>query len=231
LADQRRYLAWWSDRFRGSDLRRVTLRDHIFPALDGVGGRAPRIAVIKRLYAWLRERDVITPAEDPTYGRLKVPQAKPAQWERSKVIPRADYEKARLHIEPEVYRDALDVLAGTGWHTTELNRFAAAGGFERYRGDDPGGSVVLVCPRHKIGGEHRTNRYLPRMAFASGRSEAQAAGWELIQRREPFDRTVTAKSEYFQEAERELRERNWPNEVKARAEADLRQWQERCPRS
>jgi len=25
------------------------------------------------------------------------------------------------------YRDSLDVLAGTGWHTTELERFAAGG--------------------------------------------------------------------------------------------------------
>lgn len=151
---QRNLLAWWGDRLRGVDLRRATLRDHVLPALDGAPGRAPRVAVIKRLYSWLRERDEITAAQDPTLGKLKMPQGRVAQHERSKVIPAADYEAARKHLVG-AYRDALDVLAGTGWHTTEVERFAKGGTVEAYRGGDPDAAAVLVVV-HKSGAPHRT---------------------------------------------------------------------------
>lgn len=156
LGRQRSLLAWWSGHLRGVDLRKATLRDHIQPALDSTGGKgiAPRVVVIKRLYSWLRERDEIEAAQDPTLGKLKVPQARVAQATQSKVIPREHYEAARSHLIG-AYRDALDLLAGTGWHTTEVERFARGGTIEPYRGPDPEAAAVLQT-LHKSGAPHRT---------------------------------------------------------------------------
>src|SRR5690606_5986962 len=142
---QRTILAWWAEQLAGVDLGRATLRDHILPALEreGVGSRRHRIAVIKRLYAWLRERDRITVAEDPVFGKLRAPPARVAQLERSKVISREQYLGARAHMVG-IYRDGLDVLAGTGWHLTELERFASGGRIEPYAGPDPEGAGILV---------------------------------------------------------------------------------------
>lgn len=147
-ARQHRLIAFWTERLAGVDLRRATLRDHILPALPAKG-RAMRIAVVKRLYSWLRETDKISAAEDPCLGKLKMPQARPAQVERSKVIPLADFLAVRAVLVGP-YRDAIDLLAGTGWHVTEAQRFAVEG-----RIDERDGATVLEV-RHKSGSYHRT---------------------------------------------------------------------------
>jgi integrase len=145
---QRKLVAWWSSRLRGVDLRKATLRDHILPAIPAKG-RKDRIAVIKHLYSWLREEDMIAATEDPCLGKLKLPQARPAQLDRSKVVPVASYRKVRVLLSPE-YQAALDVLAGTGWHTTEIRRFAMGGTIDRV------GRVTVIEVKHKNGSPHRT---------------------------------------------------------------------------
>lgn len=157
--DQRRYLAWWAERLKGVDLRRADLAHDILPALDHEKAKQPKIALIKGLYAWLRaERHIITTAQDPTFGQLKVPQSAPAQWKRSKVIPRESVRAVISHLASDRWRDLVRVLAGTGWHLTELGRFAAGGAIQELprSGKAEGSVAVLVCPRHKSGGEHRT---------------------------------------------------------------------------
>ena len=125
---QRRYLRWWAEQLDGVSLRSVSLELQILPALDSVaGGHQPRIAVIKRLYSWLRTvRFQVEPAEDPTFGRLHVPQSAPAQLDEEKAIDVATYRAARVHLAQH-WRDSLDVLAATGWHLTELDRFIRGG--------------------------------------------------------------------------------------------------------
>lgn len=125
---QRSYLAWWGTMLKGVDLRRATLAAHIMPALDSRPKcRAHLIAMIKNLYAWLRvTRNVITPAEDPTFGKLKVPQSMPEQWKREKAVPSQILEKVRSKMKGQ-WRDGLTVLMGTGWHVTELVRFVKGG--------------------------------------------------------------------------------------------------------
>jgi integrase len=155
---QRSCLTWWAERLGSLDLRRVTVRDHLEPALASARGRRHKIETIKALYGWLRQvKHEITAAEDPTYGALPVPQARPAQYDKSKVIPRDHYLLVREHIVG-VWRDALDILAGTGWHVTEFVRFAQAGTIEPLpRAERPdGAAAVLVCPRHKSGDVQRT---------------------------------------------------------------------------
>lgn len=152
----RRYqkaLAWWAVALRGADLRRVSLAT-ITDALPETGRRS-RIVAIRRLYSWLRETGRIEASEDPTLDRLRVPQSRPEQWRRPKAIGPADLAKVRARLSG-VYRDALDILTGTGWHVAELARFAQAGSVDVYRGDDKTASAVLLCPRHKSGDAHRT---------------------------------------------------------------------------
>lgn len=160
IAAQRSLLAWWAERLGGVNLRRTDLRDDILHALEGAPGRPKRIEVIKSFFSWLRKhKRLVKPAEDPTFGGvLPVPPPKPAQWAKSKVIPREHYLLAREHLVGQ-YRDALDVLAGTGWHITELMRFATGGEVEplpKAMRVQNGAVAVLLCPLHKSGAPHRT---------------------------------------------------------------------------
>ncbi len=152
-------LSWWMERLVRVDLRRASLRDHILPALERAPGRRQRIEVIKALYGWLRKVEhVMGAAEDPTLDTLTVPQARPAQWDRSKVIPKEHYLLVRERLTGP-WPDLLAVLAGTGWHLTELNTFAEGGNIEplpRSMQDPHGAAGVLVTPRHKSGKVHRT---------------------------------------------------------------------------
>ncbi len=159
-AEQKRYLAWWVEQLGdGCDLRRVDLGRDVIPALDATPCRAPKIAVLKCFYAWLRtERHIIEPTEDPTFGRLKVPQNDPAQWKKLKAFTRQQFDKVREKIGSELYRDAMTVQAGTGWHTTEAVQFARAGAVEPVPPgtDNAAGDVVLLCPLAKSGEPLRT---------------------------------------------------------------------------
>jgi integrase len=158
---QQAILAWWMEHLKGVDLRRATLQDHILPPLAGpkVHGKSQRIEIIKTFYGWLRKVEhTISAHEDPTYGALPAGQGRPAQHRKSKVIPREHYLLAREHLVG-VFRDALDVLAGTGWHVTELVRFADDGVIEplpKSMRVSNGAMGVLVCPMHKSGDTHRT---------------------------------------------------------------------------
>ena len=152
IATQRRLLAWWRAELDKVDLRTASLAGHILPALDSEkGSRTHRIAVLKRLYSWLRViRHDLSPAEDPTCGALSVPQSTPAQWRTPRVVSKDEYRKTRKELNPH-WRAALDVLAGTGWHLTELLRFVRDGQTRRTRR-----GPVLTCPRRKSGAPLRT---------------------------------------------------------------------------
>lgn len=150
LRQQQLLLGWWSGRLKGVDLRKATLAANILPALRGQKWIPKKQVMIKRLYSWLRETDRIEASEDPTLGKIKVAPSKPAQvGGPSKVIPALHYEKARLHMVGH-YRDALDILAGTGWHVSEAMRFAEGGVIEERDGE----TVLMVL--HKSGAPHRT---------------------------------------------------------------------------
>ena len=142
LDKQKRYLAWWSEQLKGIDLRKATLDAHIEPALSsdpgeakkssGKSTRAKRIAVLKGLYSYMRlQQDArkagfgILVAEDPTFGRLKVPQSDPNKRKiKDKAVPKANILKVIKQLSGH-WKDALTVQSGTGWHVTEVERFTA----------------------------------------------------------------------------------------------------------
>jgi hypothetical protein len=156
---QKSALKWWGERLAGVNLRKATARAHFEPALEGVPGRRHKIEVIKAFYGWMvKRKHLIDPHEDPTFRVLAVPQAKPAQWDKSKVIPVEHYLLVRDALTSP-WREVLIVLAGTGWHVTEVVRFAEGGSIEpvpKSMKNDGGAVAVLVCPRHKSGDVHRT---------------------------------------------------------------------------
>lgn len=144
----------WMDDLDGLDLRTVSLRDHIKPALERRKSRAHRIIAIKSFYSWLRkERHLLTSAQDPTLD-LVVPQGTPEKWRRRKAVPFPVVKKAAEKL-PAAYRDALVVMAGTGWHVTELERFIRAPESEVVHAQRKDTLAVLVT-RHKGGQQTRT---------------------------------------------------------------------------
>jgi integrase len=164
--EKKRCVAWWMEQLLGRDLRRVTA-DVLTAALEppdanGLPTRVPgypqKIEVIKDVFAFLRTRlKVISRQQDPTLDLL-VPQARPGtRRKKVKSFTRDVHEKLLKHVLPP-YSWALTVLAGTGWHVTEVGRFVRDGAIDpmpphMQAGDAAG---VLVCPMHKSGDEHRT---------------------------------------------------------------------------
>jgi integrase len=212
LAKQKAFLADWMETLGAVNLRRLSLRDHVVPALAGATSRRHRLAVLKALYSWLRKHEhVLTSAEDPTID-MPLPQIEPAQWKRTKVIPRdhidlvLEYLRVRetearakretrelarrakgnvVELVPPAeekepragpWAEALIVQAGTGWHTTEIVRFAEAGSIEPLPKtvQQEGVAGVLVCPMHKSGEPLRT-RASPAAVEAAKRLLAHGA--------------------------------------------------------
>ncbi|HEY2028977.1 MAG TPA: tyrosine-type recombinase/integrase [Myxococcales bacterium] len=158
VREQKVVLAWWAKELHGVDLRGASLRDDILPALERAPGRYRSVTVIKGLYSWLRRvRRDITLDDDPTAaGALVVPAPKRERTRAPKAVPREHVELAREHLV-STYRDALDLQAETGWHVTEVQRFAADGDCEPASSaqKEQGIAGVLVV-RHKSGDQHRT---------------------------------------------------------------------------
>jgi hypothetical protein len=176
VGKQKAALAWWMERLRGVDLRRASLLGHVLPALERAPGRRHKMVTIKALFSWMRKVEhLITSGEDCTLD-LALPQVEPEQWRRSKVVPRehvflviegVDASGARVLDEP--WRDALLVQAGTGWHTTEVVRFAADGAVESLPRNvlpSPACAGVLACPAHKSGEPFRARVSAPVMEAA-----------------------------------------------------------------
>jgi hypothetical protein len=187
---QKNLLAWWADRLDGIDLRKVRLADHVLPALKrkDATARHHRVAIIKGLYTWLRtEVHRITTAEDPVYGTLKVPQLAAAQLSRSKVVPR-DHVLLVAEGLTSPWREALLLQAATGWHTTEVQRFAVDGSIEPLprHVEQEGVAGVVVTPMRKSGEPQRTR------VGAEGLAAAKKLRAHGAFSREWYDRAVRA---------------------------------------
>lgn len=154
VGQQGEYLTWWSGVLGDRDLRRLDLARDILPSLLGAPARVHKIAVLKVFFSWLvKEKRLLTAAQDPTFRTLDVPQARPEQWTRSKAFGQEQFTETRNRLET-YWRDAIDILAGTGWHVSELTRFAHKGAVQ----DHPSGKGrrVLLCPQTKGGEPLRT---------------------------------------------------------------------------
>jgi site-specific recombinase XerC len=158
VREQRRVLAWWATKLKGKDLRRLDLKLDVLPPLKKQKARGQRIAVLKTLFSWLRfEQHELNLAQDPLVGQLRAPKTRPEQARRLKVIPLQDLiDVHRRLLRP--YSDALELQVGTGWHMTEVRRWAMGQGDveDLPAGREAEGSGVLRLDKHKNGSVHRT---------------------------------------------------------------------------
>lgn len=141
-------LAEWMVALGPKDLRALTMRDDIKPTLEKwKTSRRHRIIALKAFYAWLRkEEHLLASANDPTLD-LPVPQAVPEKTKRRKAVEPARIKAAWRELEGS-YRDMLEVLAATGMHVSELERFIRKPDSQLVKGKQP--KAVLVT-RHKTG--------------------------------------------------------------------------------
>lgn len=141
-------LAEWGRVFGQKDLRKLTLRHDIKPALErwGVSLRH-RIIALKSFYAWLRrEKHLLVTAQDPTLD-LPVPQASPEKARRRKVVEARRIRAAWRELKGG-YADMLEVLAATGMHVSELERFIRTDEAHLVKGKRP---LAVLVTRHKTG--------------------------------------------------------------------------------
>ncbi|ACL64633.1 integrase family protein [Anaeromyxobacter dehalogenans 2CP-1] len=136
---KRRHLAEWNRRIGP---QRITL-PVLNKAVKRLGGARNKVATIKAYFTWLRQQGRVRRQDDPTLDLAK-PSAPPCEWDR--LVPIDHHRKVVAELEPR-WGDLLVVLSGTGWHLSELLRFARSGSID---------GNVLVCPRHKSGEPHRT---------------------------------------------------------------------------
>jgi hypothetical protein len=115
-------------------------------ALEGASSRNHKIATIKKLYGYLRGRDLLDVSEDPTYGRLSGHKVPPKERE---AFPVETFEKVKNGLT-EPWRSMWIVSSVTGCHMTELYRFAENGKIEPPEpGRADGAIAILYIPRHK----------------------------------------------------------------------------------
>jgi integrase len=176
LRNVKREIQWWRDRLKGRDLRTLDAAELRLPATEP--GFAHKLRAIKCFFTWLRKHRPV-PAGEVGFKTTEGPDT------TALVLPQAghklhflDAEKAKARREKGMrallgyfavreakqflgqdklpYRDALDLLAATLWHTTELVRWLKLGSeieslpkaYERI------GAAKLVTV-HKSGKEHR----------------------------------------------------------------------------
>ena len=86
-----------------------------------------------------------------------MPQANPEQLTRSKVVTREHVLLVIGHLTPP-WRDALLLQAATGWHVSEVARFATKGTIEPVPAHERQSAVagIVVSPLHKSGVPIRT---------------------------------------------------------------------------
>jgi integrase len=149
---------FWYDHFKDRDLRRIKLPD-LAKAVRGKPQEGRRRSVLKTFYRWLRNEEQpaerrISPADDPTED-LHVPQYdENAREQENKAVPFEVIRKVRDQLWGH-WRDLLTLGMATGWHVTELNRFAERGGMEPYKGPQAGATWTLKV-KHKGGQWHQT---------------------------------------------------------------------------
>jgi integrase len=149
---QKAHLQWWQKKLARVDLRKAKLGANIHPALEGASSKPHRVAVLKKLYSWLRERDRLEPWEDPTFGKLQVPKNRPKEV---LPFPIENFEKVRDGMA-DPWRSIFTVQAGTGMHATEIYRFATGGRIEEPEdGRTDGAAAIIYVPKHKSGLPYR----------------------------------------------------------------------------
>lgn len=165
-------LSEWVEDLAGRDIRQVQLQELKALVAARRTCKQHRIIAIKGFCTWLRqELCVLDRREDPTLD-LVVPQAVPEKQRRRKAVEVARV-RAALKELPADYQDCLVVMASTGIHVTELERFVRRPDSELARGR--GRVLAVLVTRHKSGDWTRTPLVDPDVVDAAARLRARGA--------------------------------------------------------
>ena len=148
-ADCARLLAQWSTDLRGKDLRQLNLQKDIKPALaKRQTTQHHRAIALKGFFKWLRrEKGLLKHSEDVTLD-LAIPKVRASKLTKPKNVELELVKAVAAHLQPHI-RDVLVVQMGTGWHISEVRKFALRG--EIVEANRHGVLAVLVT-------EHKTKR-------------------------------------------------------------------------
>ena len=143
----------WANHLKGADLRTLSLIDDLKPHVAGKGQAHHRVKAIKTLFKWLRaERGLITRQQDVTLD-FAIPIIKPRQQTgESKAVEVERLSAVLPHLAPHV-RDVLELLAVTGWHVSEVRRYAEGGRFRLRDAGDAPEVLATVGTSHKDRGK------------------------------------------------------------------------------
>jgi hypothetical protein len=143
--DVRRLLIQWANHFKGKDMRKLSRVADIDTHLKGATQRHHRVAALKAFAKWARKTERLKRTEDVTLD-LEVPkvgaadEAKDMEW--SLVVETFQHLDAYM-------RDVVQVLAATGWHLSELRRFASDGVLRERNDNDEPEVVGVIGAVHK----------------------------------------------------------------------------------
>lgn len=143
----------WMEDLAGTDLRSLDLRTLKALVEKRPAARQHRIIAIKAFFAWLRTAKFLIERRDDATLDLAVPQAVPEKHKRRKAVAVEQVRAALRHLAP-AYRDCLLLLAHTGWHVSELERFVR--NEDAVVAEGRGGVLGVLQVRHKIGHTTRT---------------------------------------------------------------------------
>ncbi len=129
-AKKSRYLAAWADALRSVNLRELDMEKHVLPHLKDRAGRPHATAVLKHFISWLRDPENGPKPEQRLVreeGRCVIDyqprkKTKARQDSQARWFSFESWLAVRAHLSPWM-QDAGDVLAATGWHSTELLAF------------------------------------------------------------------------------------------------------------
>ena len=157
-----RYLSAWAGALRGVNLRELDMEQHVLPHLKDRAGRPHATAVLKHFIAWLRDPEH-GPAPEKRLVREEArcvidyqpkKKTKAKQDTQARWFPYASWLAVRPHLSTWM-QDAGDVLAATGWHSTELLAFVKKDG-EAGRIEDPPGGTLPHGMGFAVSGGERT---------------------------------------------------------------------------
>ncbi len=161
-----RHMGDWALALQGKSVNTLQLSDVRGP-LSKWTNRQHRLIAIKGFCRWLRQdKGLLRTAHDITL-EIPVPQATPEKFRRRKVVEIGRLIAAFRQLKGAP-RDFLLVLASTGMHVTELERFARGHDSSELIDGDP---AVLIT-RHKSGAMTRIPLAIPEVVKAAKRLRA-----------------------------------------------------------
>lgn len=187
LKQDRSRMNWWVGKLHGEDLRHLTLErlNALCPLGSKMGGVPQKRNAIRTFINWLHRTGKLTRLEGPEMEYFEVPQTSSLRREgqsATEIIERENkgkdaariYKVVRLALPPH-WREHLDLLAATGIHPSDMERWVIDGAPLEPPDKDSGDAAILPY----VG----KDRLLHRAALSEGGLDAARAVKEYNERR------------------------------------------------